>query len=361
MNGTMLAAVYGGKGELRLERRPCPSLLEPRDAIVRVTCSTICTSDLHILNGAVPQAVPGTILGHEFVGEIAEIGSGIHNLSIGQRVSANCETFCGQCWFCNRGFVNNCETGGWKLGCTIDGCQAEYVRVPFADICLTPIPDSLSDEDALFVGDILSSGYFAAELCSIQPGDTVVILGAGPVGLCAGQCARLFGAGKIIYLEPQEKRLQLALSNHIGDAGFNPLTCHPLSEIRSLTGGRGADCVIEAAGASTTFQTAWEIARPNGIVALVAMYEQDQILPLPRMYGKNLTFKTGGVDACHCSVLMELLAQKKLDTSFLITHRGTLEHIVEGYRVFSSQKGDCLKWVIIPPEKSSSISGRDHF
>ena len=188
---TMNALVWKGNGVLSLERRPVPELKEPRDAIVRVTRSTICTSDLHIRNGAVPRAKPGVVLGHEFVGVVEAVGSGIASLKPGDRVAACCETFCGDCWFCRRGYVNNCVHGGWELGCRIDGCQAELVRVPFADTGLTLIPDSLSDEDALFVGDILASGYWGAELCRFRPGDTAVVLGLGPVGLCAAQCAAL--------------------------------------------------------------------------------------------------------------------------------------------------------------------------
>ena len=201
---TMNALVWKGDGALSLERRPVPTLQGPRDAIVRVTRSTICTSDLHIRSGAVPRARPGVVLGHEFVGVVEAVGNGISNLRPGDRVAACCESFCGDCWFCRRGYVNNCIHGGWELGCRIDGCQAEYVRVPFADTGLTPIPDALSDEDALFVGDILASGYWGAELCAFQPGDTAVVLGLGPVGLCAAECAALLGAAHVIGVEPAD-------------------------------------------------------------------------------------------------------------------------------------------------------------
>ena len=197
MSATMMALVRRGN-QARLEERPVPALLDGRDALVRVTLSTICTSDLHILHGAVPRARDGVVLGHEFVGEVVAVGERVNGLRPGQRVAANCITFCGDCWFCRQGYINNCERGGWELGCRIDGCQAEYVRVPFADSGLTPIPDGVSDEKALLLGDILASGYFGAELCAIRPGDTVAVIGAGPVGLCAMLCARLFGAAEVI-------------------------------------------------------------------------------------------------------------------------------------------------------------------
>ena len=341
----MKALVYQGPGELRLEERPMPTLQGPRDAIVRVTRSTICTSDLHIRNGAVPRAVPGVVLGHEFVGEVVETGSGITGLKPGDRVAANCESFCGECWFCRRGWVNNCVHGGWLLGCRIDGCQAEYVRVPYADTGLTPIPAGVADEDALFIGDILSSGYWGATLCDIQPGDVVAVLGGGPVGLCAAESAKLLGAGKVAVIEPDPFRRKLALDEGLADLALAPGQ-EAEAALLELTDGRGADSVIECAGARDTFQTAWKLARPNGVVALVAMYEADQVLPLPSMYGKNLIFKTGGVDASRCGELMDHIASGRLRTGFLITHRGKLEDILEGYRVFEHKVDHCIKWVV---------------
>ena len=345
---TMNALVWKGDGALSLERRPIPALQGPRDAIVRVTRSTICTSDLHIRSGAVPRARPGVVLGHEFVGVVEAVGNGISNLRPGDRVAACCESFCGDCWFCRRGYVNNCIHGGWELGCRIDGCQAEYVRVPFADTGLTPIPDALSDEDALFVGDILASGYWGAELCAFQPGDTAVELGLGPVGLCAAECAALLGAAHVIGVEPDPWRRRMALEQGLVALALNPVDPELESAVAAATEGRGADAVIECAGRRDTFQAAWRLARPNGTVALVAMYEENQTLPLPAMYGKNLVFKTGGVDASRGPELVSLLAQGKLRTDFLITHRGPLSEILEGYRVFESHEGHCLKWVVTP-------------
>ncbi|MCI9274145.1 MAG: alcohol dehydrogenase catalytic domain-containing protein [Clostridiales bacterium] len=345
---TMKAAVYCGPGDLQLQLRPRPVLRHPLDAIVKVTLSTICTSDLHILNGAVPRAKPGTVLGHEFVGEVVAVGSGVRRLSPGDRVAANCITYCGECWYCRRGYINNCEHGGWELGCRIDGCQAEYVRVPFADQGLTPIPSSLSDQNALFVGDILASGYFGAQLCEIRPGDTVAVIGAGPVGLCSMQCARLFGAAQVVALDTDPIRLNIARSHSFCDYAVNPARESPVAAVQAVTDGRGADAVIEAAGGDNSFEIAWRIARPNAAVALVAMYEKDQTIPLPGMYGKNLTFKTGGVDAVHCPELMKLLERGRLQTDLLITHRTVLSDIRRAYDCFARREDGCLKWAIIP-------------
>lgn len=229
--------------------------------------------------------------------------------------------------FLQKGFINNCVNGGWELGCKIDGCQAEYVRVPFADTGLTKLPDNVTYENALFVGDILSSGYFGAEMCEIQQGDCVAVIGAGPVGLCSMACAKTFNAGKIIAIDIDDYRLNLALKLGLADYVLNPRKCDIEKEIKKLTENRGADSVIEAAGGKNTFETAWKIARPNAIVGVVAMYEENQILPLPEMYGKNLTFKTGGVDAVHCKKLVEMISKGIINTDFLITHTFQLDEI----------------------------------
>ena len=342
----MKALVWHKNGEIELVEKPVPEIKDPRDAIVKVTMSSICTSDLHIIHGFVPKALPETVLGHEFVGEIVETGTAVKNLKTGDRVSANCETFCGECFFCKRGYINNCLNGGWKLGCSIDGCQAEYVRVPFADTGLTKLPENLSYKNALFVGDILASGYFGAEMCEIKAGDTIAVIGCGPVGLCAMQCARLSGAEKIIAIDIDPDRLNIAKDNGLGDIFINPAVDNTQDIVLSATENRGADGVIEAAGAKETFRLAWEIARPNAIVGVVAMYEEAQILPLPDMYGKNLTFKTGGVDAIHSQKLLKYISEGKLNTDFLVTKEMRLEDITEAYKLFEAKSSGMLKIAI---------------
>lgn len=344
----MRAFVWNGGERAELTERPVPHVLAPTDAVVRVTLSTICTSDLHILHGAVPRAVPGIVLGHEFVGVVTELGSAVKGLRVGDRVAANCVSYCGDCWYCRRGFVNNCEKGGWLLGCTQDGCQADYVRVPLAGSSLYKIPDGLSDRRALLTGDILSSGYFGAGLCDLHPGDTVAVLGAGPVGICACLCARLFGVGQVILADIDPVRLSFARAHGVADLYADPHACSLEAFVRAATGGRGADGVIEAAGTPETFELAWRAARANGVVAVVAMYEQAQTLPLEKMYGKNLIFKTGGVDSCHCPEILQWLAQGKLDVSFLLTHTVKLSDIAAGYKLFSEKKDGVMKVAVEP-------------
>ncbi|HJD02801.1 MAG TPA: alcohol dehydrogenase [Candidatus Mediterraneibacter excrementavium] len=344
----MKAVVYKGKGKIALENRPVPKIQDDRDAIIKVTLTTICSSDIHIKHGAVPRAVPGTILGHEFVGRVVETGSAVKKINPGDRVSVNVETFCGECFFCKRGFVNNCTDpdGGWALGCRIDGGQAEYVRIPFADNGLTVIPDHVSDEQALFNGDILSTGYWAAKIGEINPADTVAVIGAGPAGLCTMMCARLYTPARIIVIDTDEYRLNLSKEKGLADITLIPGRDDPEKVIKELTDGRGADTVFEVAGGTDTFQTAWKIARPNAVVVVVAMYEEAQELPLPDMYGKNLVFKTGGVDGSYCREIMDLTACGKLDAGFLITHRCALNDIMNAYDIFENKKDHVIKYAV---------------
>ena len=338
-----MKALVCENGKIEMVEKPFPKIQNNTDAIVKVALSSICTSDLHIIRGCVPAAKNGVVLGHEFVGEVVENGDGVKNFKKGDRVAVNCETFCGVCDFCKRGFVNNCVEGGWELGCRIDGCQAEYVRVPYADNGLTKLPDNVSFENALFVGDILSSGYWGAELCEIKAGDTIAVIGAGPVGLCAMQCAKYLGAEKVIAIDIDEKRLELAKKLGFADFVLTGGNCEEkVKEIVKY----GADVVIECAGAEDTFELAYKIARPNAIVAVVAMYEKNQILPLPQMYGKNLTFKTGGVDAVHCKELVDLISKGKISTEFLITHKFAVDDIKKAYEIFEHKQDGCLKIAI---------------
>ena len=326
-------------GFIKVIEKPIPEIQSNRDAIVKVTRSAICTSDFHIINNAVPRYIPNTILGHEFTGEVVEIGSDVKKLKTGDRVAANCITFCGECYFCRHGFINNCMKGGWELGCRIDGGQAEYVRVPYADMGLNKIPDNLSYDNALFVGDILSSGYFAAE--EVKTDDVVAVIGAGPVGLCAMMCAKYLGAKKIIAIDIDNNRLEY--SKRFADFTINPNIDNVESCIKDITQ-YGADYVIEAAGGENSFELAWKIARANAIVFIVAMYEKEQLLPLDRMYGKNLTFKTGGVDAVHCDKLLQLISDGKISTDFLISQSFPFEQVEEAYKEF--QKKETYKVIL---------------
>ncbi|MBQ8362203.1 MAG: alcohol dehydrogenase catalytic domain-containing protein [Bacteroidaceae bacterium] len=343
----MLAYTYIEKGKFALVEKPKPALIEPTDAIVRVTMSSICTSDLHIKHGSVPRAVPGITVGHEMVGVVEEVGSEVTNVKPGDRVTVNVETFCGECFFCKNGYVNNCTdpNGGWALGCRIDGGQTEYVRVPLANQGLNHIPDSVSDEQALLVGDVLATGFWAARISKITEDDTVLIIGAGPTGICTLLCVMLKHPKRIIVCEKSEERCRFIQEHYPDVLLTTPEECKEFVLKHSNHG--GADRVLEVAGADDTFRLAWECARPNAIVTVVALYDQPQVLPLPDMYGKNLTFKTGGVDGCDCEEVLHLIEQEKIDTTPLITHRFTLSEIEEAYHIFENKLDGVIKVAIV--------------
>lgn len=351
---TMNAVVYEGNGSVVLTTRPMPEIQDSKDALVKVTLSTICSSDIHIKHGSVPRAVPGTILGHEFVGEVVEIGSDVHKVSVGDRVAVNVETFCGDCFFCKQGFVNNCEdhNGGWALGCRIDGGQTEYCRIPYADNGLTKIPDTVTDEAALFTGDILSTGYWAAKIGDLKPAQNVVVIGAGPTGLCTMMSVRLYSPSKLIVIDNDPYRLKLAKDQGLADITFctenNPSMDEIEAFVKENCSGRGADVVFEVAGGKNTFEMAWRVARANANVVVVALYEEAQTLPLPDMYGKNLTFKTGGVDGSYCDEIMDLIESGKLDTSCLITHKTKLSDAMHAYDIFEHKKEHVIKYLLEP-------------
>lgn len=344
----MLAYTYIEKGKFELKEKPIPELKESRDAIVCVTLGSICSSDIHIKHGSVPRAVPGITVGHEMVGVVERVGADVANLKPGDRVVVNVETFCGECFFCRHGYVNNCTdpNGGWALGCRIDGGQAEYVRVPYADQGLTPIPDGVTDEQALFVGDVLATGYWAARISEIKEEDTVLIIGAGPTGICTLLSVMLKSPKRIIVCEKSAERVDFIKRNYPEVLLTSPEEC--LSFVKENSDHGGADVVIEVAGSDDTFRLAWECARPNAIVTIVALYDSPQILPLPNMYGKNLTFKTGGVDGCDCEEVLRLIKDGKIDTTPLITHRFPLNEIEKAYDIFENRKDGVIKIAIEP-------------
>ncbi len=342
----MKAYTYIERGKFALTDKPKPVLLEPTDAIVRVTLGSICTSDLHIKHGSVPRAVPGITVGHEMVGVVEQIGEDVKGVKPGDRVTVNVETFCGECFFCKHGYVNNCTSphGGWALGCRIDGGQTEYVRVPLATQGLNRIPDGVSDEQALFVGDVLATGFWAARISEITEEDTVLIIGAGPTGVCTLICAMLKQPKRIIVCEPSEERRRFVREHYPEVLLTTPDECEEF--VRKNSDNGGADRVLEVAGAKDTFRLAWQCARPNAIVTVVALYDEAQTLPLPDMYGKNLTFKTGGVDGCDCEEMLCLIEQGKIDTTPLITHRFPLSRIEEAYSIFENKEDGVIKIAI---------------
>lgn len=344
----MKAYTYLSKGHFALVEKPLPTLCHPKDALVRVTLGSICSSDLHIKHGSVPRAVPGVTVGHELVGVVEAVGAEVRTVRPGDRVAVNVETFCGECFFCQRGYVNNCTApdGGWALGCRIDGGQAEQVRVPYADQGLTRIPDGVTDEQALLAGDVLATGFWAARIAEIGPDDTVLIIGAGPTGLCTLLCAKLHRPRHLVVCEADEARRRWVERHYPDVVAVSPAACR--DTVCRLSGRGGADAVLEVAGSEASFRMAWECARPNAVVTVVALYDRPQTLPLPEMYGKNLTFKTGGVDGCDCAEILRLIEQGRLDTTPLLTHRFPLARIEEAYRLFEERADGVIKVALTP-------------
>lgn len=352
MADTMKALVYRGPEKIGLEDVPVPKIIEPDDAIVRVTTSTICGTDIHIWHGGMPEVAPGRIIGHEFVGEVVEVGPAVRNNKVGDKVAVSCVTQCGECYYCVRGEYSHCTTGSWIFGYMIDGCQAEYVRVPHANLGMFTIPDGLTEENVLFVGDILSTGYYGSEHAFIQPGDTVAVMGAGPVGMCAMTTAKLWGPAEIIAVDINQERLDFAVKQGIADVGINPLKVENVGDaIRERTSGRGADATIEANGFKPTFDMAIDAVRAGGHVSLIGVFEKPQELAMNTLWIKNISINMGLVNANRIPELIKLIQKGKINTDFLCTHSAPLNDIVKGYDIFGGKKDNCLKWVVKPYQK----------
>jgi len=344
---TMKAVVYHGPKKISLDEVPVPRLIEPDDAILKVTTSTICGTDIHIQAGGLESVKPGTIIGHEFCGEIAELGPNVHGFEIGDRVAVSCITQCGECYYCLRQEYSHCTSGSWIFGNIIDGCQAEYVRVPHANLGMHKIPEGLTDDDLLFIGDILSTGYFGAERGKIKPGDSVVVVGAGPVGMCAMASAKLWGPAQIIAVDTNAHRLSVCKEQGIADLTLDP-SATDIQQINEWTDGRGPDVVIEAVGAEPTLSLALDIVRAGGNVSVIGVFTRPVVIKMQEYWIKNINISMGLVQANHLPILIDLIKKGKLNMKFLQTHRAPLNDILEGYTVFGKKRDNCLKWLVTP-------------
>ena len=331
----MKALVYGGVGSRSWKDVPDPCIKDPEDAIVRVDAVTICGTDLHILKGDVPEVELGRTLGHEAVGTVLETGPGVRDIEVGQRVLVSCISSCGRCRYCREGRYGQClGGGGWILGHTIDGTQAELVRVPFADHSLYVLPTNVSSEDALMLADILPTSYEVGVLAGqVSPGDTVVIVGAGPIGLAALTTAQLFSPSEILVIDPAEARRERALG--LGADHVASPTEDVEAMVNAMTQGIGADVTIEAVGIPSTFEMCTNLVRAGGRVANVGVHGEPATLHLERLWIKDVTITTGLVDTHTTPLLLRLLGEGKLNASNLVTHRFDLDDMEEAYDVFS--------------------------
>ena len=330
----MKALVYLGHGRKAFEDRPIPTITDASDAIVKVSKTTICGTDLHILKGDVPTCQPGTTLGHEGVGIVEEVGAGVSAFKKGDHVLISCITSCGKCEYCKRGMYSHCTTGGWILGHTIDGTQAEYVRIPHADTSLYHIPAGTDEAALVMLSDALPTGFECGVLNGkVHPGSTVAIVGAGPVGLAALLTAEFFSPSQIIVIDLDENRLATA-------GKFGATECvnsnmkDPVHAVLDLTGGKGVDVAIEAVGVPATFQLCEDIIAPGGTIANVGVHGAKVDLHLERLWCHNITITTRLVDKVTTPMLLKTVQAKKLDPSQLITHHFSLSQVLEAYEVF---------------------------
>ncbi len=331
----MKAMVYGGPGQRSWEEVPDPVIQDPGDAIIQVDTVTICGTDLHILAGDVPTVQPGRILGHEAVGTVVEIGSGVNRLKRGDRVIASCISACGVCRYCREGRYGQClRGGGWILGHTVDGVQAEYARLPFADLSTHLLPDGISDEAAVLLADIFPTGYEVGVLNGrVQPGDTVVVVGAGPIGLAAIMTARLFSPAHVVAVDLAESRLQAAKG--LGaDVVVGPGT-DAREVVGELTGGLGADVAMEAVGHPQTFELCTRLVRPGGRIASIGVFGQPATLHLEDLWIRDITVTTGLVDTYSTPTLLRMVTSGQLHAERLVTHRFRMDEFPRAYDVFS--------------------------
>lgn len=343
----MKALVYQGPGKKALLDRPMPELKSETDAVVKITRTTICGTDLHILKGDVPTCAPGRILGHEGVGVVEKVGTGVTAFRLGDRVLVSCISACGRCEYCRRGMYSHCTTGGWILGNKIDGTQAEYVRIPHADTSLYPIPKGADEEALVMLSDILPTGFECGVLNGkVEPGSTVAIVGAGPIGLAALLTAQFYAPAEIIMIDFDENRLEV--SKKFGATATVNATGGKVAEtVMEMTGGRGVDTAIEAVGVPASFLTCQEIVAPGGTIANVGVHGTKVDLHLEQLWSRNITITTRLVDTVTTPMLLKTVQSRKIDPKLLITHRFKLDQIMDAYETFGhAAKTHALKVII---------------
>lgn len=343
----MRALVYVGPGKKALEDRPKPEIAAPTDAIVKITKTTICGTDLHILKGDVPSCQPGRILGHEGVGVIDQIGPAVTTFKPGDRVLVSCISACGKCTYCRKLMYSHCTTGGWVLGNRIDGTQAEWVRVPYADSSLYSIADGADEEAMVMLSDILPTGFECGVLNGkVQPGNTVAIVGAGPIGLAALLTAQFYSPAELIMIDLDDNRLQVA-KRFGATATVNSADGEAKEAVMKLTGERGVDTAIEAVGIPTTFELCAQIVAPGGTIANIGVHGTPVALHLEQLWDRNITITTRLVDTVSTPMLLSVLRAHKLDPKLLITHRFKLDQIPDAYETFAhAAKTRALKVLI---------------
>lgn len=353
MEKTMKALVYQEPGKYGLMDMPVPVIKEPTDVIAKVTLAAICTSDLHQVRGESAVAPYPRIQGHEFCCEVLEVGPEVKNFKPGDRCVAMPGTWCDECIMCKVGLPAICPNGGVYGGPgPNEGAHAEYVRVPWADKFLIKIPDELTEEDVILLPDMLGTAWFGVTNAEVKQGQSVAVIGVGPVGQCCCLVAkRVFGARQVIAVDTNQERLEIALKAGNADHIINPATEDVGKQFAKFTGGLGVDAVVETAGIKKTFNMAVSCVRPNGIVSTVAMAAGPFEVNMPKLIGKNLTIKSGIQKCDGVPEMLQMIQEGKIDTKFMLTHKAPLNDIEQGYDVFGNQKDGCMKWAITPYER----------
>jgi alcohol dehydrogenase len=351
----MKALVYHGPGQRGWDTVPDPTIIDATDIVVRIDTSTICGSDLHILKGDVPETPPGTILGHEAIGTVQEVGASVSTVVVGDRVLLSCISSCGRCRFCKEHRYGLClGGGGWIFGHLINGLQAEYARIPFADNSVYKLPDEVSDEQVLFLTDILPTAYEVGVLNGlVSPGDTVAVVGAGPVGLAAILTAQLYTPGRTIAIDLNDARLESA-TKFGADTTINNGHVDAIAQIMELTDGLGADVALEAVGTPATFELAAELIRPGGRVANIGVHGHSATLHLETLWGRDVTITTGLVDSYTIPQLMRLVTSGRLDPTPFATHHYSLQDTMDGYDTFADAANTHALKVVLEGAQSST-------
>ena len=345
--GTMKALVYLGPGKKALDDRPKPEITAPTDAIVKITKTTICGTDLHILKGDVPTCQPGRILGHEGVGIVDKVGAAVTAFKPGDHVLISCVSACGKCVYCRKQMYSHCTTGGWILGNTIDGTQAEFVRIPYADKSLYPIPDGADEEALVMLSDILPTGFECGVLNGkVEPGSTVAIVGVGPIGLAALLTAQFYSPAEIIMIDLDDNRLEVA-KRFGATSTINSADGKAAEAVMKMTGKRGVDTAIEAVGIPATFELCEKIVAPGGTIANIGVHGKKVDLHLESLWDRNISITTRLVDTATIPMLFKTVASHKIDPKLLITHRFKLDKILDAYETFgNAAKTKALKVII---------------
>ena len=353
MNETMKALVYQAPGIYELTDVPVPEIKKPTDVIAKVTLAAICTSDIHQVRGEIPAVPYPRTQGHEFCAEVVETGFVVKKLKVGDRCMVLPGTFCGQCVMCQSGRFSFCQDGGifGSIGSN-EGCHAEYIRIPQADYTMFPIPPGLTEEDVILLPDMLATAWFGITNANLQEGQSIAVIGVGPVGQCTCLLAKkAFGAKQVIAIDTLQYRLDLAQKEGNADIIINPAQDNVKQKLLEATGGLGVDAVVETAGFKATFDLAVKAVKNNGIISTVAVVAAPFEMNMPEIVFKNLTIKAG-IQKCEgLKEMMMMIISGKINTRFLLTHRAPLNDIEKGYDIFGNQKDNCMKWLITPYER----------